>query len=76
MVAREDPISNKEESGSESVLDCCVAVFEAVVEALEVVTDPALTFWYLEASLGPSSFHLPKTYFVRTKLSTLPSSGM
>lgn len=44
-------------------------------EEEEDITDPVLTFWYLEASLGPSSFHLPKTYLVRTKLSTLPSSG-
>lgn len=33
------------------------------------------TFWYLAASLEPSSFHLPSTYFVRTKLSTLLSIG-
>ena len=43
LDARGGLISNKEERGSESVLVCCVAVFEAAVGALEVVTGPALT---------------------------------
>lgn len=59
-------------SRSVSLLDVLVVV--AFVVGV-VTTVGAVAEANLSGSRGPSSFHLPRTYFVRTKLSTLPSSG-